>query len=113
MAGLALYGDLYPLLISNQQVVLNHSLESVKILPPNGSNPEDLLGVITKECVARAELIGIDKKRFFNMAVTSDKVNIKEGEPVLGLALLIKLLLEMKKQKNPRDCFCFRWKFKI
>ena len=53
MAGLSLYGDLYPLLISKEKVVLNHSLESVKILPPNGSNPKDLLGVITKDCVAR------------------------------------------------------------
>lgn len=105
MAGLSLYGDLYPLLISKEKVVLNHSLESVKILPPNGSNPKDLLGVITKDCVARAELIGIDKKRFFNMAVTSDKVNIKEGEPSSWSGSIDQIAFGNEEAKEPKRLF--------
>jgi hypothetical protein len=105
MAGLALYGDLYGLLLSNEQVVLNHSLESVKILPPNGSNPEDLLGVITKECVARAELLGIDKKRFFNMAVTSDQLKIKEGEPSSWSGSIDQIAFGNEEEKEPKRLF--------
>jgi len=39
MAGLALYGDLTSILLSTHPVHLDHRLESVKILPPSGSNP--------------------------------------------------------------------------
>ncbi len=105
MAGLSLYGDLYPLLISKEQVVLNHSLESVKILPPKGNNPEELSGVITKECVSRAELIGIEKKRFFSMAVTSEKVKIKEGEPSSWSASIDQLAFGNEEAKEPKRLF--------
>jgi len=39
MAGLALYGDLTPLLAGSMPVVLTHRLETVKILPPRGKKP--------------------------------------------------------------------------
>jgi hypothetical protein len=44
MAGLALYGDLTPVLAGTQRVALRHRLESVKVLPPDGhpDNPPDL-----------------------------------------------------------------------
>lgn len=105
MAGLALYGDLYPMLRNNLQVILSHSLESVKILPPNGNNPEDLFGVITKECVARAELLGIDKTRFFNMAVTSRSIKIKEGEPSSWSASIDQTAFGNEEAKEPKRLF--------
>ena len=33
MSGIALYGDLQPVSLGNQEIVLNHRLETVKILP--------------------------------------------------------------------------------
>ena len=54
MAGTALYGDLMPLLESNDPVPLTHHLESVKILPDEGENEPRLYGAITAESIARA-----------------------------------------------------------
>jgi hypothetical protein len=57
MAGLALYGDLVPVLASNGPVVLTHGLESVKILPPPpGQNAPDQYGAITLDAVGQVEL---------------------------------------------------------
>jgi hypothetical protein len=91
MAGLALYGDLFPLLVNGDPIVLNHSLESVKLLPPMGQNPEDLYGVITEACVARAELLAIERKRIFNLAVTSLSFINQNGEPTSWSAAIDKL----------------------
>ncbi len=91
MAGLALYGDLYPLLNNRDSIILNHSLESVKILPPNGENREDLYGVITEACVASAELIAIERKRIFNLAVTTLELSNQTGEPTSWSAAIDKL----------------------
>jgi hypothetical protein len=55
MAGLALYGDLINVLATSTEVPLTHRLESVKIIPPSGSNQPELYGVITGESIARAE----------------------------------------------------------
>jgi hypothetical protein len=40
MAGLALYGDLTPVLADTRGVTLRHRLESVKVLPPDGYEPK-------------------------------------------------------------------------
>src|SRR5216684_591090 len=44
MAGLAAYGDLVVALASRSPVALRHRVESVKILPPTGTNPPELYG---------------------------------------------------------------------
>jgi hypothetical protein len=71
MAGVALYGDLTEILASAAPVVLNHRLESVKILPPVGTNHPDLYGAITREAVGRVETASPFRKRVFSMAVTA------------------------------------------
>lgn len=71
MAGLALYGDLAPVLASTQKVVLRHLLESVKILPPNGQNPPDLYGAVTAEATSRAEIQAPERRRTFSMSVAA------------------------------------------
>jgi hypothetical protein len=76
MAGLALYGDLGPLLISKMPVSLRHGLESVKLLPrPGTSNAPELYGAVTQEAAARAEVQAPGKTRTFCMAVTGDDGN--------------------------------------
>ncbi len=54
MAGLSLYGDLAPVLESQDPVVLRHKLESVKILPPVGANEPELYGAVTAAAVGGA-----------------------------------------------------------
>lgn len=71
MAGLALFGDLVPLLAGNSQVELRHALESVKILPPNGENDPDLYGAITADATSRPEIHAPTRRRVFSMAVTT------------------------------------------
>lgn len=73
MGGLALYGDLTPVLTSADPVILAHRLESVKILPDTGANEQELYGHITASAVARAEIQAPNRKRVFCMAVTTDE----------------------------------------
>lgn len=71
MAGLALLGDLTPLLTGSGPVQLRHGLESVKILPPHGQNPPELYGAITAESTSRVEIQAPRRQRCFSMAVTA------------------------------------------
>ncbi len=71
MAGLAVYGDLAPLLAGDEPVFLKHRLESVKILPPVGTNQPDLYGAITAQAVARPEITEPGRQRTFSLAVTA------------------------------------------
>lgn len=71
MAGLALVGDLAEALTSAARVKLRHGLESVKILPPAGSNPPELYGAITAEAAARVEIQAPNRRRAFSMSVTT------------------------------------------
>ena len=71
MAGLALYGDLPPILEGIGPIAVRHLLESVKILPPAGENPPDLYGAITGAAVSRPEIQAPNRRRVFSMAVTA------------------------------------------
>lgn len=73
MAGLALYGDLTPVLADTQNIPLRHRLESVKILPPDGhtANPPDLYGAITAEAASRAEIQAPERRRTFSMSIAA------------------------------------------
>jgi len=74
MAGLALYGDLTPVLASREQVLLRHRIESVKILPPPGHAPNDprLYGAITAACVDRVQSTAPGRIRVHSMSVMAD-----------------------------------------
>ncbi len=77
MAGLALLGDLTPRLEDKSVISLNHRVESVKILPPPGSEANDPLayGSITQSAVALAEINKPERQRTFCLAVTNDNVS--------------------------------------
>ncbi len=73
MAGVALYGDLQQRLLNLDLILLQHGLESVKMLNPAGIQHDPMLyGVVTRECVARPEVTAPNRRRAFCMAVTSD-----------------------------------------
>ena len=82
MGGLALYGDLGPVLADGAPVVLRHRLESVKILPPPGkpTNEPDLYGAITAEASSLPEIEAPTRRRCFSMAVT-DRSTGRRGRP--------------------------------
>lgn len=71
MAGLALLGDLTPLLTDSSIVQVGHRLESVKILPPAGDNPPELYGAIIADATSRVEIEAPERRRCFSMAITA------------------------------------------
>jgi Subtilase family len=71
MAGLALYGDLTPLLASDDPIVLAHRLESVKVLRHHGDNQGKLYGDLTREAVARVEIGAPQRRRVTCMALSA------------------------------------------
>jgi Subtilase family len=77
MAGLALYGDLVAPLSDTREVELTHRLESVKVLPPDGFDPNDPrnYGAITQAATALAEIPNPARSRSFCMAITNDNVS--------------------------------------
>ena len=80
MAGVALFGDLTPRFAGGGAVRLNHRLESVKILPPDGFEPTDerFYGAVMKQGVALPELERPERLRVFCLAVTnSDRSGIR------------------------------------
>jgi len=88
MAGVALYYNLKDKLIETNKVAINHKIESVKILPPNGENPVKLYGAITEQAVALAEISNPNVDRTLCMAVTAPKFNTEDGSPTSWSAAL-------------------------
>ena len=84
MAGLALAGDLTPLLAGSSlnNLELDHRLESVKLLPYDGATGTDPLhhAYLTAEAVARPEITAPFRSRVFGMAVTA-RDNRDQGRP--------------------------------
>lgn len=72
MAGAAAYGNLVEALSGNGPIRLEHCLESVKILPPDGVNPTELWGYITSQGVSLAEIQAPGRKRIYCMAVAAE-----------------------------------------
>ncbi len=77
MAGLALLGDLTPRLEDQSAINLQHRVESVKILPPDGfpANDPKSYGSITQSATSLAEINNAERKRVFCLAVTNDNVS--------------------------------------
>ena len=74
LAGLAAFGDLTDALASDDPVVLAHRLESVKLIPEQGTNKGDAKhhGYLFAEAVSRPEVAAPTRPRVFTSAVTSD-----------------------------------------
>lgn len=90
MSGLALLGDLTPILNSVDSVTIQHILESGKILPNQGRNPYHLYGYIVQQVINRVEIEHPNRKRIYCMAVTSEEFKIV-GEPTAWSAAIDKL----------------------
>ena len=81
MAGTVAYGDLLECLSGNQAIIVQHGLESAKILPPPPeTNPKRLWGYFTAQGISRAEIQAPHRTRIICMAVTS-KDGLARGRP--------------------------------
>lgn len=91
MAGLGLYGDIFPLLLGTELVRLSHRLEVVKMLAHDGAQHEPrLYGAITKECASRPEVSQPRRRRIHCVAITS-QFGTNRVAHLLGQLLLIRL----------------------
>ena len=70
MAGLALYGDLTPILASRETISLYHQLESVKIITTHDPNDPELYAAVTEEAVSIPAVAAPHRPRVYCMAVT-------------------------------------------
>src|ERR1700722_16503417 len=79
IAGLALHGDLTAALSDNEERPLSHRLESVKLLPTDGFDPNEpqSYGVLTQAAIVLPEIEAPDRARVYCMAVTNDNVSGK------------------------------------
>lgn len=77
MAGMVLHGDLTAALSDTAQRTLKHRLESVKLLPPNGFDPNDpaSYGVLTQIAISLPEITAPERQRVFCMAITNRNVS--------------------------------------
>jgi Subtilase family len=77
MAGLILHGDLTAALGDNSKRTLIHRLESVKLLPPDGFDPNQpqSYGALTQAAVVLPEIEAPDRPRVYCMAVTNENVS--------------------------------------
>ena len=104
MAGLALIGNLTETLASTEPLRIGHRLESVKLLPREGSNIGDARhhGYLTSEAVARPEITAPYRRRIFCMAVTASD-NRDRGRPSAWSATVDSLAVDGDGEgANPR-----------
>lgn len=71
MSGIAAYGNLNEHLSSTDDIELNHTLASYKILPPTGSNDKNLWGYITSQAVSDRIIKESEKIHIFSMSITA------------------------------------------
>jgi hypothetical protein len=91
MAGLSLYGDLFPLLMGTGNIPVGHRLEVVKMLSHDGQEHQPkLYGAITRESATRPEVVKPFRRRIHCMAVSS-AIGTNRGRPSSWSAALDQL----------------------
>ncbi len=73
LASLVLYGDLGPAMRETRRIVLNHAVESMKLLPPSGfpKTKPPSYGFVTQGAVASAEIERPNIRRSFCLATSA------------------------------------------
>lgn len=82
MAGIAGYGAMEAILLSNASIPITHKICSVKILPPPSivGTPKELWGDVTAQGISRAEIQNPEMFLVYCMSVTS-KQDAEQGRP--------------------------------
>jgi hypothetical protein len=72
MAGFSLYGDLMNALSTNDQISINHVLESGKIIRTDGNEHDpELYGAVTSQVISMAEYQAPGRKRIISLAIAA------------------------------------------
>lgn len=106
MAGVCGYGDLASAIGNGQPVSVPYRMESVKIFPPVGQNPHELLGAITAGGVAKVEIAQPHRKRVFCIATSTDEDSPHRGHPTSWSAELDQLCFGSEVAPGIGRLFC-------
>ena len=106
MAGLASLGDLTIVLNSTGIIELPFHMESVKIFPPIGDNPHELLGAITQGGIARAEIAAPNRKRVFCLASSTAEDSPHHGKPSSWAAEIDQLCAGINHEPQLQRLIC-------
>ncbi|MBE0560608.1 MAG: S8 family serine peptidase [Ochrobactrum anthropi] len=102
LGGLALFGDLAPVLQSMLPIQVRHRLESAKIIPDAGHNPHHLLGSVTRDGIDAVETAGL-RRRTFALASTTVDDTPHDGAPTSWSSELDQLAAGVSgRVKTPR-----------
>ena len=106
MAGLALLGNLTPVLGSSVSIEVGHRLESVKLLDRNHVNAGDpqYHGYLTIQAVSRPEITAPERRRVFSMAITARDARDR-GRPSAWSATLDRLAVDYENQGETTRLF--------
>jgi hypothetical protein len=106
MAGLALLGDLTPMLVSSNPVSIHHRLESVKLLDRNHSNGgnAEYHGYLTIQAVSHPEITAPDRQRVFSMAITARDARDR-GRPSAWSATIDRLAVDYENMGETHRLF--------
>jgi hypothetical protein len=106
MGGLASLGDLTSILNSNDSIEIPFHLESVKIYPPAGNNPHELLGAITQGGIARVESAFPERNRVFCLASSTSDDSPHRGRPSSWAAELDQLCAGLNQENTLQRLIC-------
>ena len=106
MAGVCGYGDLAESMAQESPVSVPYVIESVKIFPPTGQNPHELLGAITAGGVAKAELANRNRKRTFCLATSTDEDSPHRGRPTSWSSEIDQLCFGSETGADSARLFC-------
>jgi hypothetical protein len=106
MAGVCAYGDIGELPAAPQGIAVPYGLESIKIHPPVGQSPHDLLGAITAGGVARAELTAPHRRRVYCLATSTDEDTPHRGRPTSWSAELDQLCSGAEEEHRAYRLIC-------
>ncbi len=106
MAGLAAYGDLTRVLDSDAELILQHILEAVKVVPPKAllNQDERHAAEYTAQGVYKAEIRVHDKTRIWCLATSMDDPN--DGRPSSWSARLDQLAAGVDRDDDQKRLFC-------
>ncbi|EOZ6414612.1 S8 family peptidase [Cronobacter turicensis] len=73
LAGIAIYGDMFDVMVSSETIEIRHRLESVKLTPNQGANAGDAKqhAYLFSSAVTRPEIFNGQRRRIFSSAVTA------------------------------------------
>ncbi len=101
MAGLAAYDDLRHLMMSTQEWLQIHQLESVKIIHDGTEHDPENYGAVTLEAIARPEITNPNRQRVYCLALTQNTPS-DDGRPSSWSAALDASASGSQEEGNPK-----------